>query len=129
MDDIERKRRAYEWSILWYSMDKDGNYEDSDPEFADELKYLLRKFGKDIPFVKEKKFTEVNLNEIFYNGKAACGNLDIKVWRWGKRTDDWDCDYAYIEDGTGKILPSDYYGWKVPKKYQAELDSFLKRSN
>ena len=50
---MQQKRRAYEWSIIWFSMDKDGNYEDSDPEFADKLKYLLRQFGKDIPFVKE----------------------------------------------------------------------------
>ena len=125
---MKQERRAYEWSILWYSMDKDGYYEDSDPEFADELKHLFNHFGKDIPFAKERKFTEVNLNEVFYNGKDAFGNLEIKVWRWNKRLDDWDCDYAYIEDGTGKILPSDYYGWKVPKKYQVELNRFLKRS-
>jgi len=121
-----QERRAYEWSILWYSMDKDGNYVDSDPEFADELKYLLRPFGKDIPFAKEKKFTEVNLNRKFADGEDAFGNLEIKVWRWNFRIGDMDCDYAYIEDGTGKILDSDYYGWKVPKKYQTELNRFLK---
>jgi len=126
---MKQERRAYEWSILWYSMDKDGHYENSDPEFADELKNLVRQFGKDVPFTKEKRFTKVNLNEVFADGKDAFGNLEIKVWRWNKRTDDWDCDYAYIEDGTGKILPSDYYGWKVPKKYQVELNRFLKRRN
>ena len=123
---MEKKRRAYEWSILWYSMDKDGYYEDSDPEFSDELKDLFRPFGKDIPFIKEKKFTEVNLCTKFYNGKNAFGNLELKVWRWDSRIDDWDCDYAYIEDGTGKILPSDHYGWKVPKRYQVELNKYIK---
>ena len=44
----------------------------------------------------------------------------MKLWRLDKNGD-WDNDYAQIEDGTGKILPSDYYGWKVPKKYQNEL--------
>jgi len=121
-----QERRAYEWSILWFSMDKDGECVDCDPEFADELKNLLCQFGKDIPFVKEKKFTEVNLNEVFNDGTDAFGNLEIKVWRWDSRIHDWDCDYAYIENGTGKILDSDHYGWKVPEKYQAELNRFLK---
>ena len=125
---MKQERRAYEWSILWYSIDKDGNREDSDPQFADELKHLFNRFGKDIPFGKEGKFTKVDLNEVFYNGKDAYGDLEMKVWRWDSRHDDWDCDYAYIENGTGKILPSDHYGWKVPKKYQAELDRLLKRS-
>ena len=53
----------------------------------------------------------------------------MKVWRWNSRISDWDSDYAYIENQTGKILPSDSYGWKVPKKYQAELNRLLKRSN
>ena len=125
MDDIERKRRAYEWSILWYSMDKNGDYEDPDPEFADELKDLFRYFGENIPFAKEKRFTKVNLNEVLANGKDAFGNLEIKVWRWDSNLGEWDNDYAQIEDKTGKILPSDYYGWKVPKKYQQELNKFL----
>ena len=125
---MKQERRAYEWSILWYSMDREGNYEDSDPEFADELKYLFLPFGKDIPFIKEKKFTKVNLYTKFYNGKNAFGNLELKVWRWDKRVDDWEPDYAQIENGTGKILPSDHYGWKIPKKYQAELNKYLKGS-
>jgi hypothetical protein len=125
MDDIERKRRAYEWSILWYTMDRNGDYEDSDPEFADELKDLFGYFGENIPFAKEKRFTKVNLNEVLANGKNAFGNLEIKCWRWDSSLGEWDNDYAQIEDKTGKILPSDYYGWKVPKKYQLELNKFL----
>ena len=122
------KKVAYEWSILFYSIDKDGFYEDSDPEFADELKDLFCSFGQDIPFVKEKKFREVNLNTKFVNNKNAFGNLEIKVWKWSSVFDDYEPDYAQIENGTGKILPSDHYGWKIPKKYQAELNKYLKGS-
>ncbi|BCV02668.1 MAG: hypothetical protein CM15mV56_030 [uncultured marine virus] len=48
---------------------KNGYYEDSDPEFADELNIYLTAF-KDFP-VKERKFTEVNLKRRFDFGKKC----------------------------------------------------------
>ena len=133
---MKQERRAYEWSILSYTLNKNNEYGDDDPDFADEdlrdddphfadeLKYLFRWFGKDNPFIKEKRFTKVRFNDLLYNGKKVFGNLEMKLWRLDKNGD-WDNDYAQIEDGTGKILPSDYYGWKVPKKYQNELNKYL----
>ena len=118
MDDIERKRRAYEWSILYYY----EGYDDADPIFNDSLKSLL---GGDFKhsFLKEKKFTSVSLgNE---NGKELFGDLEIKLWRWDSGLGEWDNDYSHIEDNTGKILLSDNNNWKVPKKYQQELNKFL----
>ncbi|BCV02669.1 MAG: hypothetical protein CM15mV56_040 [uncultured marine virus] len=47
------------------------------------------------------------------------GGLEMKVWRWSPRHDDWDCDYAQIEKGTGKILPSITMVGKYLKKYQS----------
>lgn len=119
---MKQERRAYEWSMLYYH----EGYDDADPVFAEGLRSLLGG-GVKHPFLKEKKFTNISLgNE---DGKELFGDLEIKLWRWDSGLGEWDTDYSKIEDGTGKILPSDYYGWKVPKRYQVELDRFLKRSN
>ena len=118
---MNKERRAYEWSILYYY----EGYDDADPDFNDSLKNLL---GGDLshPFLKERKFTNVKQCIDTENGKQLFGDLEMKLWRWDSGLGEWDNDYAHIEDGTGKILPSDNNGWKVPKKYQAELDRFLK---
>jgi len=120
MDDIERKRRAYEWSILYYY----EGYDDANPIFEDSLRRLLGG-GFNHPFLKERKFTNVKQGKDLEYGKQLFGDLEIKLWRWDSVLGEWDNDYAHIEDGTGKILPSDNNGWKVPKKYQQELNKFL----
>lgn len=119
---MKQERRAYEWSILYYY----EGYDDADPIFDDSLKSLLSGDLKH-PFLKQKKFTNVSLgNE---NGKELFGDLEIKLWRWDSGLGEWDNDYSHIEDNTGKILLSDNNSWKVPNKYQVELNRFLKRSN
>ncbi len=51
---MRQERRAYEWSILWYSMDKDGHYENSDPEFADDLRTYFASLVKRFRSQKKK---------------------------------------------------------------------------
>ena len=121
---MKQERRAYEWSIFYFTGGDAKHPENDDPQFHDELKHFFNYYGKDNPFVKEMKFREVKLPDESVDGEALYGNLEIKLWRLDKNGD-WDNDYAQIEDGTGKILPSDYYGWKVPKKYQNELNKYL----
>jgi hypothetical protein len=120
---MKQERRAYEWSILYYY----EGYDDADPIFEDSLRRLLGG-GVNHPFLKERKFTNVKQCKDPEYGKQLYGDLEIKLWRWDFGLGEWDNDYSKIEDGTGKILPSDYYDWKVPKKYQVELDRLLKRS-
>ena len=120
---MKQERRAYEWSILYYY----EGYDDEDPIFEDSLRRLLGG-GVNHPFLKERKFTNVKQCKDPEYGKQLYGDLEIKLWRWDFGLGEWDNDYSKIEDGTGKILPSDYYDWKVPKKYQVELDRLLKRS-
>lgn len=114
----------YEWSILYYLGKKDIAY-NADPEFSDNLKGLTSDALDDM--LKTNTFTEARLNSIDsedYDGDVY-GDLEIKIWKF--INDEWDFDYSRV-DNNGKIQKSHWYSWKVPNKYQVELNKYLKGS-
>ena len=119
---MEKKRRAYEWSILYYLGGKNIS-RNADPEFSDNLKGLSVNALDDM--LKSSTFTEARLNSVDredYDGDVY-GDLEIKIWRLVN--DEWDFDYATISND-GIIQKSHWYNWKVPKRYQVELNKYIK---
>ena len=120
---MDNKRVAYEWSVLSYVGGIENGY-DADPVFSDDLKSLgLETLNS---FVKSKTFTGAKLiSKDSDNNNDVYGDLEIKIWKF--INDEWDFDYARVDDN-GVIQKSTWYNWKVPNKYQVELNQCIKRS-
>jgi hypothetical protein len=121
--EVNNKRVAYEWSVLSYVGGIENSY-DADPVFSDDLKSLgLETLNR---FVKSKTFTGAKLiSKDSDNNNDVYGDLEIKIWKF--INDEWDFDYARVDDN-GTIQKSTWYNWKVPNKYQVELNQCIKRS-
>ena len=60
------------------------------------------------------------------------GKLEIRLQRWkyavdqyGNETGDQDFDYANIDEDWNLDIESDYYGKRIPKRFQKELDDYF----
>ena len=100
------KTREYEWAFVEYD---DSDKRDASSCHASTLNEL---FGQD----------KLDVNKI----ETDEHYLELKCWYWSEKHGEWNVDYASISNGTGKINEaSHFYGKKIPKRFQKELDRFI----